>query len=65
MMSFATSMSCDDVCLWLRQNDVTDDDVQLFKSTPACFLYLLCVIVYNNIPTLCVSTYLMFSVRRM
>ena len=35
IMSFATSMSCDDICLWLRQNDATDDDVQVLKSTPA------------------------------
>ena len=62
MMSFSTSISCDDICLWLRQNDVADDDVQVFKSTPACYLYLF-VIVY--ISTLCVSTYLMFSVHQM
>ena len=58
MMSFDTSMSCDDICLWLRQNDVTDDDVQVFKSISACFYCM-----YTD--TSCKYTYLMFSVHQM
>ena len=50
MMSFATSMSCDDICLWLRQKDVADDDVEVFKSTPACYLYLLCNCICTDTP---------------
>ena len=34
MMSFPVSMTCDDVCLWLKQNDTLEKDVETFGGTP-------------------------------
>ena len=32
-LKFTNSMTCDELCYWLKQNKITDKDIKAFKGT--------------------------------